>query len=181
MKRSAWIVCERTGRWAAALRTSLAGQYNWASLAVDERARSTPTISSDRRVYEVRSLAELTSRLQERPAAVALVETHAANLTRVLHWLSDARDRHADARFIALLDSSLVTGERAPERGPVECNEVTDALLEAGAAEVAESPRYLQNALALARQHWAPSHDVPPFSTPQPLVEWARSLLPWQD
>jgi hypothetical protein len=169
MKRPEWIVCERDGHWAAALRTMAARQES--------------KLKSTSRVVEVRSLAELSNRLDEQPALFALVEVHGGNLADVLVWLTDARTRYGRARFVALLDYRRATSEVACwSADRTGGQDVADALMEAGAVAFADSPRYLQNVLAMARRHESlAAVDIRPFDGDQPLLEWARSLLPWQD
>jgi hypothetical protein len=86
MSRVEWIVCERSGRWAAAVRAAL-GRSAWSSSAVP-------------RVYEVRQLGELRERLAERPDGLALVEVQRENFGDVLTWLADAARENRSARFV---------------------------------------------------------------------------------
>src|SRR5688572_15105073 len=108
MNELEWIVCERTDRWAAALRVILARQVQW-------RSRMP-------RLYEVRSLAELASRLELRPDGLGLISVDNALVPRVLSWLAGAWMTHPRARFIALLE------------GDLSQQDVGSVLLEAGAA-----------------------------------------------
>jgi hypothetical protein len=164
-----WIVCERTGRWAAALRTTGTRQ------ATDRK--------STFRIVEVRRLSELSARFDERATSLALVEVHGNNLSDVLTWLADARGRYGQARFVALLDYPQGT-ERENRRlaDRARRRDIVAALMEAGAVDVADSPRYLQSVMAIAQRHLDRTAADSRFSAvDQPLVEWARSLLPWQD
>src|SRR5688572_23269876 len=95
MNRVQWIVCERTSRWAAGLRTTA--------------ALHTTNEKSAPRLIEVRSLSELAARLDEQPISLVLIEVHHGNIANVLAWLVDAQDRYPSARFIALLDYQLTT------------------------------------------------------------------------
>jgi len=131
MSRCEWIVCERTDRWAAALRVTIAGQADWPAC--------TP------RLYEVRSLEELGARLELRPDCLVLINVDEANLSRVLPWLAAARGNYSGVRFVALIDHDFDS-----------CGQdVADAILEAGAADFATSPRHLPQILPLARRHAA--------------------------
>jgi hypothetical protein len=157
MNGCAWIVCEATSRWAAALR--LAARR-------DERLRPGGV-----RLYETRRLGDLTSRLAERPDAFAAVEVRHDNLGDALTWLSWAERRFGRARLVALLDRSLLPGQ--PEVG--------DVLREAGALVVATSPRQLQAIVELFQQHAALAAAVAgSFAAHLPLEEQVWRSLPWQ-
>jgi hypothetical protein len=59
---------------------------------------------------------------------------------------------------------------------------VASALLEAGFSDVAVSPRHLDNVLVIAERNWGRSAvNISESADNQPLLDWARSLLPWQD
>jgi hypothetical protein len=169
MKRGDWIVCERTSRWAAGLR-----------IAADRHAI---TAKSQLRVVEVRSLVELAARLDELPTALALVEVRRENFAPVLAWLPDAQARHPYARFYALLDHPPATeNENWPATPVGENPDVASVLVEAGAVGVADSPRHLHDVLSIAERHRAlVAVDSSSSACDQPLLEWAKSLLPWQD
>jgi hypothetical protein len=122
MSRAEWIVCERTSRWAAALRLEL---------AQDDPAP---------RLRELRHLSELDAEISARPAIVA-IEVHRGNFAAVLHWLSRTRVRQQLTRCAALLDRSLASDSES----------VIGPLLEAGAVAIAPSPRRLDDVLALER------------------------------
>jgi DNA-binding response OmpR family regulator len=81
------IVCEQTGRWAAALRLALE----------NERLR----------IVETRSLAECGERLEESPEALVAVELTPANLDAVLEWLLNFERNFPDARVVVLADRGL--------------------------------------------------------------------------
>ena len=155
MKSCEWIVCEPTNRWAAALRVAVARAANWPA--------------GEPRLYEVRSLEELAARLEVRPNSLGFINVHDNNVPRVLSWLAAARGLYSRARFVALIDCRLSR------------EEIADALLEAGAAEIAYSPRYLQHVLA-------PPPPPPPPAAARPaasaadnsLMESIWSSLPWQ-
>jgi hypothetical protein len=153
MTRCDWIVCERTNRWAPALRIAL--------------PRSGPDYVS---VSEVRSLAELSERIEETTNFVALVEVTRANLDAVLSWL--ATNSHGNnGAIIAAVDHDL------------SISAVSAALREAGAIDVFNSPRRLQSAIRLGGLAHAEATHHSRSSKPQvgqSLEAWARSLLPWQ-
>jgi hypothetical protein len=75
------IVCERTGRWAVALRRELAGV----------------------RVWETRSLADCRDELVENPASFAIVEL-GPNLRGLLHFLASQPRRFPGARLAVVAD-----------------------------------------------------------------------------
>jgi hypothetical protein len=170
MKRGDWIVCERTSRWAAGLRSTAARQ-------VILREGSAP------RIIEVRSLGELGARLNEQPILFAFVEVNAGNLAVVLAWIADAQVRHPYARFIALLNQPpIMRKENWPATPGELAHDVVSVLLEAGAVGVADSPRHLHEVPAIAERYQAlVAVDFASSPSDQPLIEWARSLLPWQD
>lgn len=127
MSRIEWIVCERTSRWASALRISFA-------------ASGVPF-----RLREIRHLEELAAELAKRPACLAAIEFDRTNFAAALALLSVIRKKFPDTRTIALLDRSLAS----------EFAEVGNAAVEAGAAAVAASPRRLDAILALGERHAA--------------------------
>jgi hypothetical protein len=153
-----WIVCERSNRWSAALRVALTRQ----------RGQSAGTVA----LLQLRGLDELSAELVKFPKSLALVETTSKNFDATLTWLGETTRRTRHSAIIALLDNNVTS--RA---------DVTDALREAGAAEVAYSPRELQPALRLAMRHFSKMQVGVGLQIPadQPLADWAWSLLPWQD
>jgi hypothetical protein len=161
-----WIVCEESGRWVAALRIAFA------------RLAKTHTAP---RLYEVRSLGELSPHLDEHECDLTLIEVGRKNLTDVLQLL--VRRGSQPGRFAALLDDTI------PHRYPViatpdksDTQEFADLLWEVGAAEVVESPRYLRGLLRLhsrlAAAHGPVTDGV---GIVQSFGDWAWSTLPWQD
>ncbi len=88
------IVCEKSGRWAAAIAAAPAA-----------RRAASP------RLAEVRSLTQLQRELEASPQSIAAVDVTAENLEVVLGWLVQASSRYADVRLVALL---------APEVAPAE-------------------------------------------------------------
>jgi hypothetical protein len=163
-----WIICERTGRWAAALRAGAARRLSLKGQAT--------------RIYEVRSLDELAERLIAKPQILALLEVHAANLGKLLQWLAQNSPRFPRARFVALLDRMLTATSECDSGQPSgEAEAVVAALLEAGAAEIAVSPRRLQHIFALADTHaLSVRSSSRPLTEPHSIADWARSQLPWQ-
>src|SRR4051812_20954516 len=81
-----WIVCDESGHWAAALRVALARLPN----------------APKPRLYEVRTLIELSIHMDEHGGDLALIEVGNRNLAEVLQLLV----RHASqrVRFVALLE-----------------------------------------------------------------------------
>jgi len=169
MSRIEWIVCERSRHWSTALSTAL-GRADWTP-------RSVP------RLFEVRQLSELTTRLDARPDSLAVVEVQRANLSDALVWLAEAGRLYPLARFAALAERELCASvESGPASRPGHRQPVIDALREAGAGEVVTSPRQLQGILALGRRHAslrAVRHDSPPADTS--IAAWVWQSLPWQD
>ena len=151
MTRCEWILCERDGSWAAALRVTA--------------ARAADGFAVIPRLAEVRSLEELAARLQIRSDGLAMIEVRRATLRPVLAWLAEARNRYSAARFVALIERQL------------DRQDVVDALLEAGSDDIACSPRHLQHLLSLAKQHAAIRSAM---SRHESMAAWARSELPWQ-
>jgi hypothetical protein len=162
-----WIVCERRGQWAAAMRMAV--------------ARGPAEAPDAPRMYEVRSLDELNERLAVRPDSLALIELHAGNLPHVLNWASTRRKMHPNGRFIAFMDRALES-EDAPGALPVNRrSRLVDMLLEAGAVEIVFSPRQVQRILPIAYRHaetWNTRRLA--RSTHESIEDWAWSLVPWQ-
>jgi hypothetical protein len=127
MSRIEIIVCERTSRWASALRMELA------------------LGNLPHRLRELRHLAELDAELVERPTALVAVEVRRGSFVELLAWLSAARARHGKARFAALLDHTLADHQ----------DEVGAALVEAGVQAIATSPRRLEGLVAFGERHTA--------------------------
>jgi hypothetical protein len=156
VKRLNWIICERTNRWAAALRFELA-------------ARGDALTKTS--IHDVRSLEELSARLAGLEDRLALVEVTSANFEAALNWLAAANRSEIGLVTVALLDRSLPG------------DEVASALREAGVMEIADSPRRLHHIIELGRRaatHAQFASNSRP-SSDQTLDEWAMSLLPWQD
>jgi hypothetical protein len=157
-----WVVCEKSGRWTAGLRTVFA---------------SLPENQAPPRLYEVRTLGELSVRLDEHPFALALIEVGQENLTEVLQFF--LRRGRSSAQFVALLDperNSTATPGREPSIQPI-----ADLLWEIGAADVVESPRRLHRLVALHNRITAPCRFNSGLVARESFTDWAWSKLPWQD
>ena len=168
MSRVDWVVCERSGQWAGALRAAL-GRSGWSQSAVP-------------RVFEVRQLGELTAQLDRRPDDLALVEVRRENVSAVLEWLAGAGRNYRRARVVALVDRGLWESEECePEAWRRDRRQVVDALFEAGAAEVVTSPRQLQGVLRLGRlQASLREADLRAPTAGESIEERAWASLPWQ-
>jgi hypothetical protein len=149
-----WIVCEQSGRWAAAMRVACSRQSN---------------VQPMPRLYEVRTLGELATHLDEHGSGLTLIEVGTENLREVLQLL--VRRRWQFCQFVALLEN--VAHQSQP---------IADLLWEVGVLEVVESPRQLvgllalQNRLATVRRPIGGGVDER-----QSFADWAWSTLPWQD
>lgn len=84
------IVCERTGRWAVALKRALGDEL---------------------KLTETRSLPACTAELSHDPFGVVAVEVTSLNLEAVLASLAAWQRRFPDARVIALGDESLAAAD----------------------------------------------------------------------
>ncbi len=80
--RARLIVCERTGKWAVALRRS-------------------PQIGSCR-VYETRSPQECRDEVEAFPASLVAIEATTANLDQILDWLTGMRRDFPLCRVVVL-------------------------------------------------------------------------------
>ena len=149
-----WIVCEKSGRWAAALRVTV-GREKAFNLAPH--------------ILEVRNSAELDEAMNNRSASLGFVEVCPDNLGAVLEMLTNSP--HQNVRYVALLDDAL-TGHQL----------VADVLWEAGAAEVIDSPRRMRPALKLAELTAARHAKLPTRTSKlESIAERAWAALPWQD
>ncbi len=73
------LVCEQTGRWAVALRRTLAAR---------------PV-----RIYEIRSLADCRREIAINPASFALVEATPANVAKVVEWIEQIGREFPETRM----------------------------------------------------------------------------------
>ena len=78
--RSRLILCEKTGQWAARLRSVMPVKRKW--------------------TLETRSLLQLGEALRDNPASLAIVEITAANLQPALQAIGDWRDRFRSSQFV---------------------------------------------------------------------------------
>jgi hypothetical protein len=168
MNASDWIICERTGQWAAAMRVGAARR---------------PSLKGPAQyIHEVRSLDELTEQLAARPLSLALIEAHASNLGKLLEWLAHNSRRFPRACFIAVVDRTLTAEKNSHNDGSSgEMHDVLAALLEGGAAAIALSPRRLRHIFALADLHAISARSLSSeLAETLSITDWARSQLPWQ-
>jgi hypothetical protein len=171
-----WIICERTTRWAAALR-----------MAFSHPSRS---LAYSTALHEVRSLPELSDQLTKHQNSMALIEVTPDNLEAALGWLAAATNREEHLTAVALLDYRRTDNSVRPLIGKdgqdcpsYSCDIVATALREAGATDVIHSPRQIRPVLALGDAH-AAKCNVAASRCPaadQSFENWAWSLLPWQD
>jgi hypothetical protein len=167
MNENEWIVCERTSRWAAAIRVAA--------------ARQPSTAVSARRIYEVRTLDDLAEHLRVRPASLALVEVHTGNLGSVMLWVATCTQRFPRACFVGLFDGMTHLRSNSRSVSASDAKDAIDALIEAGAAEIATSPRHLQHIFSLAAKHDAAvANSQQRSEEPPSIANWAWSLLPWK-
>lgn len=163
---NAWIVCENSGRWAAALRVALARHPT--------SAKITP------KIREVRSLAELNTTVGGQPSRLGLVEIRPENLAAALEFLAKAWRRNI--RFVALLDDVFRHQPSAAISPRSDRQLVANALWEAGALEVIGSPRAISSVLNVAERHAAwRSKRVAPTREHEAIADRAWAALPWQD
>jgi len=167
LRPQTWIVCALTGRWSAAFRVAF-------------RRRPGQLVP---RLSNVQSISELRDRLKKHPSSLGLIEVSEANLAEMLQLLTDAKQARQHDRLVALLDHSLSSGERAAttaSSGSAGALAI-DALWEAGAAEVVESPRRLNGLLTFCERVAATTSGAAEHAAAgQPVADWAWSLLPWQ-
>src|SRR3954468_11538996 len=145
-----WLVCESTGRWAAALRQAI------------DRSSHKSAHTTSQSIRETRNIAAFKAAISERPATLNLLEVRTEDYAAVLDLLSSNSSRHLP--IVVLLEDNLPP----------------DALREAGALAVIDSPRRISSALDLANQisstqsrQYAVEHVS--------IADWAWAALPWQD
>jgi hypothetical protein len=157
MANAEWILCEQSSRWVAALRTYFHRRQSF---------------QRPPRIIETRRLGDVAPHLRTHPTRVVLLEVDLDRLASLLNWLTETAAQYPDVRFAALLDRHWTI---TPQQRDI----VVVALQEAGACEVAVSPRRIEAIVALAQNHSitatssAKSDDLP-------LRDWAWSRLPWQ-
>jgi hypothetical protein len=160
--RHSWIVCETTGRWAAALR-----------VALERQAATSQYAGTQDQIHELRSLDEFHARATEFPNAIALIETTPDNLPTVLHLA--ANPDSARIPLIALLSKDLASPLR-------RAGTTTDILLEAGALAIVTAPRRIAEILPVTRKAFAAIAQATASNpTDNSLEAWAWAQLPWQE
>jgi hypothetical protein len=168
MNHAAWIVCESSGHWAAALRTEL--------------ARREPSGTASTYLQELRSISELKERLGGWPHSVVLLEVSRKNFTHVLDWLADARIEFPRARFAALLDSQSFLQQKRDGALAGDRQLVMETLWEAEAAEVATSLGQMRQIIDFGSRHFdSLARFAAPDAQTMPIADWAWASLPWQD
>jgi hypothetical protein len=166
--RTSWLICEKTGRWAAAMRVALSRR---------SQPREQPLAGS--RIHEVRTFEAFNIALQESSFSIALVETTNDNLAAVLDLL--ARSGQGSC-IVALLDESLFHDSRQKSRRSLDAALIANALSEAGASAIVRSPRHIADLLPLGIKCSASQrHFGAAGSEHVTFVDWARAALPWQD
>lgn len=147
-----WIICEKSGRWAAALR-----------IALERRKCALHKL----RILETRSLAELDLAIKDHDTAFVLVEVRPESVANTLGFLTNHGSRRI--RLVAMLEFGGQAG--------TDCRLVTDALLEAGATDVIDSSRQLGAVLEIAERQ--PQNNWTEHAGT--IAERAWAALPWQD
>jgi hypothetical protein len=148
-----WIICEKNGRWTAALRVALARGG---------------TVGTRDCIQEVRNLTELTAAARDMPTAMVLLEVHPESFGPALNWLFEGWHRGAQA--VALLGAGFPHDHH------------TDSLLEAGALAVVNSPRRLSRVLGLATKVAVSRRALAKkYISAEIVAERAWASLPWQD
>ena len=166
MKRAKWIVCERTNRWAAALRQAWDREY---------AAGDAPP-----RLVETRNLADAAAALESATDSFLAIEVRPQNLAEILPWLAKLSELYPQARLVALADASFnepldLDGDQNVH--PFEF--VSAALCEAGAQHVARSPRSLGPVLQIAQRHFQTQMPQNAAANSSP-IERVWDSLPWQ-
>lgn len=157
------IVCERTGRWAVALRRELDRQQQKRVSGAEPPAgvSDTTCVSPSPRIEETRSLVHAFRVLAEAPASFLIVELSRANVDALLGRMAELR------RWFPLARLAVLSDRRLAGYGWL--------MLEAGAVWHTCSPRHLAPLAVLARRHLA---TVPPPRRSLREQIWAG--LPWK-
>jgi hypothetical protein len=160
MKTIDLIIFEIDGRWAAALRQQF--------------ARTAGPNRMGARLHEVRSIRELNDRLHDYPNCCTFLEVRPQSIGEMLIWLEKNGRAYPRGCFVALFDGT--------ELDTAHWNLAADALLAAGAATIADSPRRLQLASFVCERHVALQQAMARINDGdnQSFSDWAWSLLPWQ-
>jgi hypothetical protein len=164
---NSWIICETTGRWAAALRVAIAHPNKHANAKMP------------RRICEVRSLEHFQSAFGEEPIALGLVEVRPENLADIFEFLSS--ERRPPTPIAALLHDTLQQNPVAENGQSIQSQSPQDALREAGALEVIDSPRRISELLGLAERLAATSSLLSAAGRLASFAERAWAAVPWQD
>src|SRR3954468_15735489 len=161
-----WVVCEELGRWTGALRVAF---LRW------------PKTQTAPRLYEVRTLGELSTQSDEHGCDLALVEVGRQNLAEVLKLLVHRGPRAS--QLVALLEDVGAQGHAAAAiAGDPSAQAIGDLLWEVGAVEIVESPRQMGRLLALHNRLVVARGSIPvDFVESRSFAEWAWSTLPWQE
>jgi hypothetical protein len=163
-----WIICEPSGRWAAALRAHLA-----------RRAAAFPAKLSPR-IHEVRHFEDFKTSTTERRFTLGLLEVQRDNLSLALHFLSD--NHRSELPIVALLDESLQDDARRELKPRNSFQLAADALCEASALATVSSPRRISELFGLAQSlAVAQMRSSAGANTHPSFAEWAQAALPWQD
>ena len=85
------ILCEKTGRWAAAFRRAAA--------------------AGELPIRETRSLEQLERELEQLPSSVAAIEINSASAARIGSQLAGWRVRFSAARFVLLAETDVAASE----------------------------------------------------------------------
>ena len=161
-----FIICEATSTWASALRVAIA-----------PKEQQQPPCAA--RIFETRTLPELIAALSENAPQLALVETRPDNLAPILQMFAERRQ---PLLFVALLSESLRPAQRATLAKSSNREIVADALAEAGALAVVQSPRHIAAVLPLAEKlRAAHTERSKNFGDNLSISELAWAALPWQD
>jgi hypothetical protein len=164
-----WIILEKSGRWAAALRMALARH---------PETRGAHTLP--KRIYEVRSLVELNAAIREQRPLLVLAEVRLDNLAAILELLAHARQPNVP--IVALIDDSLATSSRTERCEMPSALVAAAALREAGALSVLETPRQISSLFDFVERQMARRESVFSSTTGhKSLTDWAWAALPWQD
>lgn len=168
--RFRWIICEARARWASALRVALAHEATRAP--------------QPERIHEVRLLSDARLVLADAPCSLLAVEVERENLAGVLAELPPLLEQFPGCRAAALLGTSLATthsGAEDSEGLSHARGEVARALREAGALEVATSPRGLAEFVALGRRLAARRARHPALAAQnRSFADEVWAVLPWQ-
>ena len=168
MTHLSWLVCERSGRWAGALRTVLARRESDAGV--------------NHRVYESRSLSELDDQTDRSPISIRLLETTRQNLADALAHFVAAGIRFPATPLVALVDSESFRSPASSPAASSDLQSAVDALREAGAAEVIYSPRQIDLVINFGLRHFSRCAKTAALTAEsQSIHDWAWSLVPWQE